>query len=127
MNTEYFERSYVEYALELARKIGMNQSEFAKAIWPLKSDASANTTIIALKNKNSRGKPQNLRISDAIRMAEILGREFPSLCFEVWEKSKLARKGADSVSDAETFPRHYQEVPPTAAGAETQGAGSPEH
>lgn len=89
MDTEYFERSYVEYALELARKNGMNQSEFAKALWPLKPDASAKTTLIALKGKNSRGKPQNLRVSDAIRMAEILGREFPSLCFEVWEKSKL--------------------------------------
>ena len=103
MDTEYFERSYVEYALELARKNGMNQSEFAKAIWPLKPDASAVTTIIALKGKNSRGKPQNLRVSDAIRMAEILGREFPSLCFEVWEKSKLTIMAAENADAGTPF------------------------
>lgn len=103
MDTEYFERSYVEYALELARKNGMNQSEFAKAIWPLKPDASAKTTLIALKGKNSRGKPQNLRVSDAIRMAEILGREFPSLCFEVWEKSKLTIMAAESADAGTPF------------------------
>lgn len=107
MNTEHFERSYVEYALELARKNGMNQSEFAKAIWPLKSDGSAITTIIALKGKNSRGKPQNLRMSDAIRMAEILGREFPSLCFEVWEKSKLTATTAENIGLATTFHAQY--------------------
>lgn len=127
MNTEYFERSYVEYALELARKIGMNQSEFAKAIWPLKSDASANTTIIALKNKNSRGKPQNLRISDAIRMAEILGREFPSLCFEVWEKNKLACKDAECGNENETFRDHYHAAPQATAEAGVQNIESTRH
>lgn len=126
MNIEHFERSYVEYALELARKSGMNQSEFAKAIWPLKSDASANTTIIALKGTNSRGKPQNLRISDAIRMAEILGREFPSLCFEVWEKSKLAAMAEEEVNTEQTFRAKY-ETPHGQKPDKRQGAESTRH
>ena len=84
-----FERKYVEYALYLARKKNMNQLEFAKAVWPHKSEGAANTTIIALKSQNSRGKPQNLRVSDAIRMAEILDKEYPSMNFEVWERCKL--------------------------------------
>lgn len=126
MNTEHFERSYVEYALELARKNGMNQSEFAKAIWPLKSDASAVTTIIALKGKNSRGKPQNLRVSDAIRMAEILGREFPSLCFEVWEKSKLTAKAAEYMDAEATFHAKY-ESPQGKKADRAQGIESMQH
>lgn len=84
-----FERRFVETVLKLAKDKGMTQQEFAKAIWPLMTDASATTTIIALKRVNSRGKPQNLRVSDAIKMAEIVGREYPSLCFEVWENLKI--------------------------------------
>lgn len=84
-----FEREFVEYALALAKNSGMTQQEFAMHIWPSKTPAAANTTIIALKNVNSRGKPQNLRVSDAIRMAEAVGREYPSLCFEVWERLKM--------------------------------------
>lgn len=89
MDGQMFERKYVEYALSLARKKNMNQSEFAHAVWPHKTEAAATTTIIALKRQNSRGKPQNLRVSDAIRMAEILDKEYPSMNFEVWERCKL--------------------------------------
>ena len=92
-----FERRFVEYALELANAQSMTQRDFASAVWPEKSEASANTTIIALKKQNSRGKPQNLRMSDAIRMAEVLGREFPSLCFEVWEQVKISVKSLNDV------------------------------
>lgn len=87
-----FERRFVEYALDLAREKNMSQVDFAKAVWPLKSEASATTTIIALKRQNSRGKPQNLRVSDAIKMAEVVGKEFPSMSFEVWESLKLEDK-----------------------------------
>lgn len=88
MDGQMFERRYVELALEIAKSLGMTQLDFTRAVWPNKSDASGTTTIIALKRQNSRGKPQNLRVADAISMARAIGREYPSLCFEVWEKMK---------------------------------------
>lgn len=90
-----FEEKYVAHALKLARQKKMTQIGFAAAVWPEMTRETANTTIIALKNGNSRGKKQNLRVSDAVKMAEILGREYPSLCFEVWERLRCELQDQD--------------------------------
>lgn len=93
----YSER-YVKLAIETAELMGMTLIEFASKVWPEKTKEAANTTIHALKNLNSRGKQQNLRVSDAVRMAEVLGREYPSFCFEVWEKLRLETQPGKAIS-----------------------------
>lgn len=93
-----FEERYVAHVLDLARQMKMTQIGFAAAVWPEMTRDSANTTIIALKSGNSRGKKQNLRVSDAVRMAQIIGREYPSLCFEVWEKLRYELQEQDASS-----------------------------
>lgn len=112
-----YERRYVEYALELAKGIGMTQLAFARAIWPEKTDAVANTTIIALRKGNSRGKPQNLRVSDAIKMSEVLGKEYPSMCFEVWERLKYELR--DNLKDRPQITTSEKKISPAAPASST--------
>lgn len=113
MDGQMFERRFVETVLDIARHKGMTQQEFARATWPMRSDATATSTIIALKRHNSRGKPQNLRVADAIRMAEVVGREYPSLCFEVWENLKLEMQGTRQTTlTKEPHPMAEKQLPP---------------
>ncbi len=90
-----FERCFVAVACEKGVRQYGSVMAFAKAIWPTKDEKSAAQTLYSIQGKsNKTGKPQRLKLDEAVRIVELLDgyqNKFPSFCFEV---SELLRTGA---------------------------------
>lgn len=90
-----FERCFVAVACEKGVRQYGSVMAFAKAIWPAKDEKSAAQTLYSIQGKsNKTGKPQRLKLDEAVRIVELLDgyqNKFPSFCFEV---SELLRTGA---------------------------------
>lgn len=90
-----FERCFVAVACEKGVRQYGSVMAFAKAIWPTKDEKSAAQTLYSIQGKsNKTGKPQRLKLDEAVRIVELLDGyqdKFPSFCFEV---SELLRTGA---------------------------------
>lgn len=90
-----FERCFVAMACEKGVKQYGSVMAFAKAIWPMKDEKSAAQTLYSIQGKsNKTGKPQRLKLDEAVRIVELLDgyqNKFPSFCFEV---SEFLRTGA---------------------------------
>ena len=86
---EKYERCFIATVFEYAGKKFKTQIQFARELWPDKTDANVSTRIRALRETNSRGKPQGLKMSDAAKMAEILGIPLSGLALEVEAKLRL--------------------------------------
>lgn len=84
-----YERCLIATIFEHAKKKFKSQIQFAREVWPGYQDANVNTKIRAIRKKNSRGKPQGLKVEDAAKMAEVLGFPFSSLALEVETKLRL--------------------------------------
>ena len=63
---ERYERCFISTVFEHASKKFKTHIQFARELWPGKGDANVSTRIRAIRDCNSRGKPQGLKMSDAI-------------------------------------------------------------
>lgn len=95
MESQMFERCFVAVACEKGiRKYGSAMA-FAKEIWPNKDEKNAAQTLYAIQGKSSKtGKPQKLRLDEAVLMVSLLDEysSFASFCFEIGEKLRLGWK-----------------------------------
>jgi hypothetical protein len=74
------ERSFVELVAERARRRGFRKGAFAHQLWPEASLKAAASRWTAMRGTAAHtGKPQGVSISDAQRMAEVLGEELSYL------------------------------------------------
>lgn len=92
MESYLFERCFVAVAFELGIKQYGSVMAFAKSIWPEKEEKSAAQTLYAIQGKSSKtGKPQMLRLHEAVKIVGLLEKApaFPSFCFEISEKIRL--------------------------------------
>lgn len=92
MESYLFERCFVAVAFELGIKQYGSVMAFAKGIWPEKEEKSAAQTLYAIQGKSSKtGKPQMLRLHEAVKIVGLLEKApaFPSFCFEISEKIRL--------------------------------------
>jgi hypothetical protein len=87
-----YERCLAATVFEHALKKFKNQTDFGRKLWPGKSTETVNTTIRALKTKNSRGKPQGIYVKDAVQMAKAIEIPLSSLFLEVETKMRLGWK-----------------------------------
>lgn len=68
------ERAFVEYADRLSDEKGLGKGDFAHQVWPGDTLKAAASRWSAMRSKaTNTGKPQGLLMSDAHRMAEVLG------------------------------------------------------
>jgi len=68
------ERAFVEYVDKMADKKGMGKGEFAAKVWPEDTPKAAANRWSAMRNTAANtGKPQGLLVSDAYRIANVLG------------------------------------------------------
>ena len=84
MSSEHFsakiERSFVELVAERAERRGFRKGEFAHQLWPEVSLKAAASRWTAMRGTAAHtGKPQGVTISDAHRMAEVLGEDLSYL------------------------------------------------
>ena len=85
MITEYnfamaLERSFVELVASRVKQRGWKKGEFAALVWPGDTPKAAAARWTAMRSKASNtGKPQGVLISDAQRMAEVLGEDLSYL------------------------------------------------
>ena len=127
-----FERCFIEKVLELVsqQKIFVTKISFAKAIWPEMTERSANTTLNDVINLNSKGKKRNLRLHEAVRMAQLVEKPFPSLCFEVAETLKVREKYGDVHDSKENLvsqsKKNQDPVPQEIGHMESTDAARPE-
>ena len=86
---ELMERSFVELVDRRADARGWGKGEFASRVWPESSPKSAAGKWAAIRGISSNtGKPQGVLISDAQRMAEILGEDLTYLLAVAKENAK---------------------------------------
>ena len=69
------ERVFVELVAKRVKERGIKKGEFAALVWP---EDSPKATAMRSKASNT-GKPQGVQISDAQRMAEVLGEDLSYL------------------------------------------------
>ena len=74
------ERVFVEFVAKRVKERGIKKGEFAALVWPEDSPKAAAARWTAMRSKASNtGKPQGVQISDAQRMAEVLGEDLSYL------------------------------------------------
>ena len=74
------ERVFVELVAKRVKERGIKKGEFAALVWPEDSPKAAAARWTAMSSKASNtGKPQGVQISDAQRMAEVLGEDLSYL------------------------------------------------
>lgn len=74
------ERAFVELVAGRVKIRGWKKGEFAAMVWPDNTPKAAAARWTAMRSKASNtGKPQGVQISDAQRMAEVLGEDLSYL------------------------------------------------
>ena len=74
------ERAFVELVAGRVKGRGWKKGEFAAMVWPNDTPKAAAARWTAMRSKASNtGKPQGVQISDAQRMAEVLGEDLSYL------------------------------------------------
>ena len=81
--------SWVEIVAELAEDKTLKISEFARQVWPVSSARAAIARWQNMRTKVSNtGKPQGVLISDAQRMAGVLGMDIAYLFLQASERAR---------------------------------------
>lgn len=94
---ELLMESFVEVVDEIAEEAGFKKSEFAQKVWPESSARAASSRWQTMRTvATNTGRPQGVLISDAQRMAGVLGQELPYLFLRanMKAKEKEAAQGA---------------------------------
>jgi hypothetical protein len=70
------EREFVEVVTRKADQKNIGKMEFAASMWPWMKPKIASTRWTAMRTRSAHtGKPQNITIADAQRMADALGED----------------------------------------------------
>lgn len=78
--SEMLERCFVELVDQRSGERGWGKAEFAALVWPETSPRSAAGKWAAIRFRaTNTGKPQGVLISDAQRMADVLGEDLAFL------------------------------------------------
>ena len=110
MNGEEFERLFIVEALRLGEEIYGSVRAYGEAVWPEKSKQVAGQTMYNLKHITKTGKPQAVRLHEAVKMIEALNRRFASFCFEISEKIRLQNEGKLIFSPPKSATKKEQEI-----------------
>jgi hypothetical protein len=85
------ERAFVTLIVSRAEQRGYGKGEFAAKLWPWMPPKIAATRWSAIRAKSAHtGKPQNVTMADAQRMADALGEELSYLLAVAKENAKGA-------------------------------------
>ena len=83
------ERAFVELIAGRVKERGWKKGEFAAMLWPGDTPKAAAARWTAMRSKASNtGKPQGVLISDAQRMAEVLGEDLSYLLAVAKEQAR---------------------------------------
>ena len=83
------ERAFVELVAGRVKGRGWKKGEFAAMVWPNDTPKAAAAKWTAMRSKASNtGKPQGVQISDAQRMAEVLGEDLSYLMAVAKEQAR---------------------------------------
>lgn len=86
------ERAFVELVGERLEAHGWKKIDFAARIWPESSRKAASSKWNDIFSRASKtGKPQGLRLSEAQRIAQILGEDLVYLIAVANERNKKTR------------------------------------
>ena len=102
---ELLMESFVEVVDETAEEKGLKKSEFAQKVWPESSPRAASSRWQTMRTvATNTGRPQGVLISDAQRMAEVLGQDLPYLFLRATLKAK-EKEAAQGAADNAVKPR----------------------
>ena len=89
------EREFVALITRRADERGFGKGEFAAKMWPWMHPKIAGTRWCSIREKAAHtGKPQNVSLADAQRMADALGEELSYLMAVAKENAKKAARTA---------------------------------
>jgi len=92
---QMFERAFVALVTERSEDRGYKKGEFAAKLWPWMNPKIAATRWNAIREKAVHtGKPQNVTIADALRMADALGEDVGYLMVIAKENLKKQMAGS---------------------------------
>ena len=89
------EREFVALIVRHAEERGYAKGEFAAKMWPWMNPKVAATRWCTIRERSAHtGKPQNVSIAEAQRMADALGEELSYLMAVAKENAKKAVRAA---------------------------------
>jgi hypothetical protein len=89
------EREFVALIAKRAEERGFGKGEFAARMWPWLNPKIAATRWCSMREKAAHtGKPQNVTLADAQRMADALGEELSYLMAVAKENAKKTARTA---------------------------------
>lgn len=93
MNGENFERLFLQEAIRRGEEKYGNARAYGIAMWPHRESRVAGQTMYNLRNVTKTGKPQSIKLHEAVRMVELLEcGSFASFCFEISEKLRISEE-----------------------------------
>ncbi len=81
-----FERAFVALVAEKVAAAGMSQSEFARRV--IGKESSARLWRATRMGLTKDAEPRAVSLSEAYRMAETLGEDFPTFIWEIAREAK---------------------------------------
>lgn len=112
MNEEEFERLFILEAIRLGEETYGSARAYGVAMWPEREKRVAGQTMYNLRNTTKTGKPQSIRLHEAVRMIELLNRGFASFCFEISEKIRLQNENAQIAPPSKNVDPESQGIVP---------------
>jgi hypothetical protein len=89
------EREFVTLITRRAEERGFGKGEFAAKMWPWMNPKIAATRWCSIRERAAHtGRPQNVSLADAQRMADTLGEELSYLMALAKENAKKAARAA---------------------------------
>lgn len=101
MDGDKFERLFILEAIRRGEEKYGNARSYGVAVWPDKEKRVAGQTMYNLRNTTKTGKPQSIRLHEAVRMVSVLDKGFASFCFEVSEKIRIEEETAKANASME--------------------------
>lgn len=87
------ERAFVELVAGRVKGRGWKKGEFAAMVWPKDTPKAAAARWTTMRSRASNtGKPQGVQISDAQRMAEVLGEDLSYLMAVAKEQARAQQE-----------------------------------
>lgn len=110
MKGEDFERLFILEAIRVGEEVFGSARAYGVAMWPEREKRVAGQTMYNLRNTTKTGKPQSIRLHEAVRMVELLSRSFPSFCFEIAEKIRIQTEHVKCPEQQKNEPSKEQKI-----------------
>lgn len=88
-----FEKMFIEFVTNKIEEKNISHSDFARQVYPGRTLGTAERIWRQLRNPAKDKPPRRLSLSEAYKMSQVLGSEFPALIWQTDQYKKQKQVG----------------------------------